>query len=213
MAEQAAAATEEEPVKKSKSGLIKIILGVVLLLLLIAGTMVGTLFAAGFFKPKPPTLTAEERIQLGLESGIPGGGKDGKDGQDGKEGKPALDKDGKPVKVVRKSPEALKVDFSYHQMEREFLVNLTGSKKVMSLQVAAMTRYDQRVVDNLKKHEFALRSVMMDVMRQTTEAELAKPEFRVDLGRKLRDAMNTKLEAFEDFGGVEEVFFTSFIVQ
>jgi flagellar FliL protein len=76
-----------------------------------------------------------------------------------------------------------------------------------------MTRYDQRVVDNLKKHEFALRSVMMDVMRQTTETELAKPEFRVDLGRKLRDAMNTKLESFEDFGGVEEIFFTSFIVQ
>lgn len=207
MAEQAAAAaTEEEPVKKSKSGLIKIILAVVALLVLIAGTMVGTLFAAGFFKPKPPTLTAEERIQLGLES-APAGGKDSK------EGKPELDKDGKPVLKVKKSPDSQKFDFSYHQMEREFLVNLSGSKKVMSLQVAAMTRYDQRVVDNLKKHEFALRSVMMDVMRQTTEAELAKPEFRVDLGRKLRDAMNTKLEAFEDFGGVEEIFFTSFIVQ
>jgi flagellar FliL protein len=204
MAEQAAAATEEEPVKKSKSGLIKIILGVVALLVLIAATMVGTLFAAGFFKPKPPTLTAEERIQLGLESSPAAAGKDGK---------PELDKDGKPVLQAKKSPEAQKFNFTYHQMEREFLVNLMGSKKVMSLQVAAMTRYDQRVVDNLKKHEFALRSVMMDVLRQTTEAELAKPEFRVDLGRKLRDAMNTKLEAFEDFGGVEEIFFTSFIVQ
>jgi len=204
MAEQAAAATEEEPVKKSKSGLIKIILGVVALLVLIAATMVGTLFAAGFFKPKPPTLTAEERIQLGLESAPAATGKDGK---------LELDKDGKPVLQAKKSPEAQKFNFTYHQMEREFLVNLMGSKKVMSLQVAAMTRYDQRVVDNLKKHEFALRSVMMDVLRQTTEAELAKPEFRVDLGRKLRDAMNTKLEAFEDFGGVEEIFFTSFIVQ
>jgi len=173
---------------------------------LIAGTMVGTLFVAGFFKPKPPTLTAEERIQLGLES-APAAGKDGKDG------KPELDKDGKPVLQAKKSPDAQKFNFTYHQMDREFLVNLTGSKKVMSLQVAAMTRYDQRVVDNLKKHEFALRSVMMDVLRQTTEAELAKPEFRVDLGRKLRDAMNTKLESFEDFGGVEEIFFTSFIVQ
>jgi flagellar FliL protein len=210
MAEQAAAATEEEPAKKSKSGLIKIILGVVALLVLIAGTMVGTLFAAGFFKPKPPTLTAEERIQLGLESEPAAGGKDGKDGKDGK---PELEKGGKPVLKSKKSPDAQKFDFTYHQMEREFLVNLTGSKKVMSLQVAAMTRYDQRVVDNLKKHEFALRSVMMDVMRQTTETELAKPEFRVDLGRKLRDAMNTKLESFEDFGGVEEIFFTSFIVQ
>jgi flagellar FliL protein len=207
MAEQAAA-TEEEPVKKSKAGLIKAILAVVGLLVLIAGTMVGTLAAVGFFKPKPPTLTAEERIQLGLEA-APGEAA----GKEGKEGKEAKGKDGKPEKMVRKTPEAQKFDFSYHQMEREFLVNLAGSKKVMSLQVAAMTRYDQRVVDNLKKHEFALRSVMMDVMRQTTEAELTKPEFRVDLARKLRDAMNAKLETFEDFGGVEEVFFTSFIVQ
>ena len=76
-----------------------------------------------------------------------------------------------------------------------------------------MTRYDQRVVDNIKKHEFALRSVMMDVMRQSQEADINKPEFRVDLAKRLRDAMNAQLEKFEEFGGVEDVFFTSFIVQ
>lgn len=209
MAEEVAAVEEEG--KKPKSNLIKIILAVVGLIVVIAGTVVGTLFASGFFKPKPPALTPEERLQLGLEP-VPGGDGHGdahaKDGKDGKDGK-----DAKPGKVTKKSPEAQKFEFSYHQMEREFLVNITGSKKVMSVQVAVMTRYDQRVVDNVKKHEFALRSVMMDVMRQCTEADLAKPDFRVDLGKKLRDAMNTKLEAFEDFGGVEEVFFTSFIVQ
>jgi IMP dehydrogenase len=75
------------------------------------------------------------------------------------------------------------------------------------------TRYDQRVIDNLKKHEFALRSVMMDVMRQSQEGEINKPEFRVDLAKKLRDSMNALLEKYEEFGGVEDVFFTSFIVQ
>ena len=40
------------PNGSGKTTLIKIILGVVALLVLIAGTMVGTLFAAGFFKPK-----------------------------------------------------------------------------------------------------------------------------------------------------------------
>jgi len=210
--EEAAAAPEEGA--KPKSNLIKIILAVVGLIVIVAGTVVGTLFASGFFKPKPPTLTAEERIQLGLEAvpaggdGHGGGGGDGHGDAKGKDGK-----DAKPEKQTKKSPEAQKFEFTYHQMEREFLVNLTGSKKVMSVQVAVMTRYDQRVVDNIKKHEFALRSVMMDVMRQATEAELSKPDFRVDLGRKLRDAMNTKLESFEDFGGIEEVFFTSFIVQ
>ncbi len=204
MAEQVEAAAEEEG-KKPKSNLIKIILAVLGLIVVIAGTVVGTLFAAGFFKPKPATLTAEERIQLGLEASPGGGG-----AAEAKDGK---GKDGKPEKMAKKSPDAQKFDFNYHQMDRDFLVNLTGSKRVMSLQVAVMTRYDQRVIDNLKKHEFALRSVMMDVMRQSTEADLAKPEFRVELGKKLRDAMNTKLESFEDFGGVEEVFFTSFIVQ
>lgn len=209
MAEEVAAVEEEG--KKPKSNLIKIILAVVGLVVVIAGTVVGTLFASGFFKPKPPALTPEERLQLGLEP-VDGHGdahaKDGKEGKDAKDGK-----DAKPGKVTKKSPEAQKFEFSYHQMEREFLVNITGSKKVMSIQVAVMTRYDQRVVENVKKHEFALRSVMMDVMRQTTEADLSKPEFRVELAKKLRDAMNTKLESFEDFGGVEEVFFTSFIVQ
>jgi flagellar FliL protein len=98
-------------------------------------------------------------------------------------------------------------------MEREFLVNVTGSKRVMSIQVAVMTRYDQRVVDNIKKHEFALRSAMMDVMRQSQESDVNKPEFRVELAKKLRDAMNSLLEKYEEFGGVEDVFFTSFIIQ
>lgn len=204
MAEEVAAAAEEGA--KPKSKLIKIILAAVGLIVLVAATVLGTLFASGFFNPKPPALTPEERIQLGLEA-VPGEGGAAKDGK-AKDGK-----DGKPEKMVKKSPDAQKFDFNYHQMEREFLVNISSSKRVMSIQVAVMTRYDQRVVDNIKKHEFALRSVMMDVMRQSTEADLAKPEFRVDLARKLRDAMNTKLETFEDFGGVEEVFFTSFIIQ
>jgi flagellar FliL protein len=205
MAEEAAV-VEEGAEQKPKSKLIPIILGAVGLIVLVAGTMLATLYFTGFFKPKPPTLTAEERIALGLDPEVSAGGKDGKDGKDGK------GKDGKPEKL-KKSPQAERFDFNYFKMENEFLVNVTGSKRVMSIQVAVMTRYDQKVIDNLKKHEFALRSVMMDVMRQSQDADINKPEFRVDLAKKLRDAMNALLEKFEEFGGVEDVFFTSFIVQ
>ena len=205
MAEEAAV-VEEGAEQKPKSKLIPIILGAVGLIVLVAGTMLATLYFTGFFKPKPPTLTAEERIALGLDPEVDAAGKDGK-GKDGKDGK-----DGKPEKL-KKSPQAERFDFNYFKMENEFLVNVTGSKKVMSIQVAVMTRYDQKVIDNLKKHEFALRSVMMDVMRQSQDADINKPEFRVDLAKKLRDAMNALLEKFEEFGGVEDVFFTSFIVQ
>jgi flagellar FliL protein len=200
---EAAAVVEEGAEQKPKSKLIPIILGAVGLIVLVAGTMLATLYFTGFFKPKPPTLTAEERIALGLDPEVDAAGKDGK-GKDGKDGKP---------EKLKKSPQAERFDFNYFKMENEFLVNVTGSKRVMSIQVAVMTRYDQKVIDNLKKHEFALRSVMMDVMRQSQDADINKPEFRVDLAKKLRDAMNALLEKYEEFGGVEDVFFTSFIVQ
>jgi flagellar FliL protein len=55
--------------------------------------------------------------------------------------------------------------------------------------------------------------VALDAMRQMTEADLVKPEFRKELAAKIREEMNAVLQKYEDFGGIEEVFFTSFVVQ
>ena len=197
---------ETEPA--AKKPMLLIIGGIVAVLLLLVAAVVGTMFFTGAFKPKPE-LTAEQLLlqQEAGEAAADGKGEAGKDGK--KDGK----KDGPPGKLTKKSPELTRFDFSYLQLEREFLTNLTGSRKVMSIQVAVMTRYDERVFDNVKKHEFALRSVMMDVMRQTVDADLSKPDFRKELAVRLRDAMNSLLEKYEDFGGIEDVYFTSFIVQ
>ena len=65
----------------------------------------------------------------------------------------------------------------------------------------------------VKKHDFAIRSAVMDVMRLTTDADLVKPEFRKELAVKIRDSVNSLLEKYEDFGGIEEIHFTNFIVQ
>lgn len=197
---------ETEPA--AKKPMLLIIGGIVAVLLLLVAAVVGTMFFTGAFKPKPE-LTAE---QLLLQQEAGEAAADGK-GEAGKNGKKDGKKDGPPGKLTKKSPELTRFDFSYLQLEREFLTNLTGSRKVMSIQVAVMTRYDERVFDNVKKHEFALRSVMMDVMRQTVDADLSKPDFRKELAVRLRDAMNTLLEKYEDFGGIEDVYFTSFIVQ
>ena len=200
---------ETEPA--AKKPMLLIIGGIVAVLLLLVAAVLGTMFFTGAFKPKPE-LTAEQLLlqQEAAEAAADGKGEAGKDGKDGKKGDK---KGGPPGKLTKKSPELTRFDFSYLQLEREFLTNLTGSRKVMSIQVAVMTRYDERVFDNVKKHEFALRSVMMDVMRQTVEADLSKPDFRKELAVRLRDAMNTLLEKYEDFGGIEDVYFTSFIVQ
>jgi len=197
---------ETEPA--AKKPMLLIIGGIVAVLLLLVAAVVGTMYFTGAFKPKPE-LTAE---QLLLQQEAGEAAADGK-GEAGKDGKKGDKKGGPPGKLTKKSPELTRFDFSYLQLEREFLTNLTGSRKVMSIQVAVMTRYDERVFENVKKHEFALRSVMMDVMRQTVDADLSKPDFRKELAVRLRDAMNSLLEKYEDFGGIEDVYFTSFIVQ
>jgi flagellar FliL protein len=191
---------EAEP--KAKKPILLIVGGVVALLLVLVGAVVGTLFATGFFKPKP-VLTAEQMLEGG--GAVDNAGDAVHKDKDGKGGPPA--------KQTKKSPELTRFDYTYMQLDREFLVNLLGSRKVMSVQVAIMTRYDQRVIDNVKRHEFALRSVVMDVMRQTVDTDLNKPEFRKELAVQIRDVMNTLLEKYEDFGGIEDVYFTSFIVQ
>jgi flagellar FliL protein len=197
MAEAAVEEVAEEGAgeKKPKSPIVLIIVGTVGLLVILASTVVGTLFITGFFNPKPVDLEQAEAAA------------------DGQGGKDAKGKDGKPGKKTKESPEIQRFEYTYLQIEREFLVNLSGSKKVMSVQLAVMTHYDDRVFENVKKHEFALRSVIMDVMRQTQEADLVKPDFRKELGGKIRDAINTLLEKYEDFGGIEDVYFTNFIVQ
>jgi len=197
MAEAAVEEVAEEGAgeKKPRNPIVLIIVGVVGLLVILASTVVGTLFITGFFNPKP---VDPEQLEAAA---------------DGQGGKDAKGKDGKPSKKTKEKPEIQRFEYTYLQIEREFLVNLSGSKKVMSVQLAVMTHYDDRVFENVKKHEFALRSVIMDVMRQTQEADLVKPDFRKELGAKIRDAINTLLEKYEDFGGIEDVYFTNFIVQ
>ena len=233
----AAAAGDEAPAK-SKKPIVLIIAGVLALVVIIAGTMVGTLFITGFFSKPPPS--AEQQLLEADGHGAPVADAHGAKPADAHSAKPAEKKppdtpgakpadakgdkkpadakgDKKPAdgppKLNKKSPDSPRFEYTYHQLKRDFLSNLMSSKKVMSIQISIMTRYDERVFENVDKHEAALRSVILDVLRQTTEADLVKPEFRKDLAIKLRDAINSVLEKLEDFGGIEEVFFTSFVVQ
>jgi flagellar protein FliL len=183
---------------KKKSPLIKIIVIALVAILLLVGTVVGTLFVTGFFDKKD-TIAAEEALK-NLESGAAN-----------KAG--ANPADAAPQKVAKESPELQRFENSYMELEKPLVSNLTNTRKVIQLNLAIMTHYDERVFKNAKKHEFALRSVALDVMRQMTEADLAKPEFRKDLAAKIREEMNGILQKYEDFGGIEEVYFTSFVVQ
>ena len=191
-------ADEETEVEvKKKSPLVKIILIAVVAILVLAGTVVGTLFVTGFFDKKD-TSAAEAQLKA-LEQEASGAKNAASEAQ--------------PKKVTKDSPELTRFENHYMELEKELVANLTNSRKVIQVKLAIMTHYDERVFKNVKKHEFALRSTALDVMRQTIDADLSQPDFRKKLAAKIRLELNAVLEKYEDFGGIEEVFFTSFVAQ
>ena len=118
-----------------------------------------------------------------------------------------------PDKDTLETPELTRFENTYKEMERPLVANIVNSRKVMQVKVAIMTHYDDRVVANIEKHDFAIRSEILDVMRTIDEAKLSEDSFRKELAEKLKMAINSVLERYEDFGGVEEVLFTEFVVQ
>lgn len=118
-----------------------------------------------------------------------------------------------PDKVQLDSPELSKFQQSYYQLEKELVVNIANSRKVMQASVAIMTHYDERVISNVEKHSFPLRNAMLIVMSQQTEQSIVDPEFRRLLAEELKLVMNATLEQLEDFGGIEDVYLTEFVVQ
>lgn len=206
MAEEVVETEEAKP----KKPIVMIIVAGLVLLILLAAAIGGTLFATGFFDTKDKK--AAEAALAGMEGKGDKGHGDAKGGKDDGHGKPAAGASS-PQPVAKSPAELQRFEYRYHEMEKDLVANLTGSKKVMQIKLAIMTRYDERVINNIKKHEFALRSIGLDVMRQTKAEEIEMPDFRKRLGEKIRDEMNTALQKLEDFGGIEEIHFTNFIVQ
>ena len=194
MATEAAPAPEEGTEEPKKKKPILLILGAVVgAIVIMVGVAFGTLYFSGYYEKKAELAAMDKLEEL--------------------EAAATKAKDEAPAKLKKEAPEATRFEKNYFQVEKELMTNITGSKKVMVVQLAVMTHYDTRVFDNIKKHEFALRSAMLDVMRQSTEAEVSKPDYRKELALKLKDVMNSMLEEYEDFGGIEEVMFTSFVMQ
>ena len=223
MADEAAAAPEEqvEGEPKKKGPLVKIILIVVAVLLLIGLSVGGTLFATGFFSKKPKEAVDAQLDKLeGHGDGHAAPAADGHAAPAAdSHGKPAVDSHGTPAaepegkELASPEGEAERWKFNYYALEKPLLSNVAGSRKVMQVTLTIMTHYDERVIKNIKTHELALRAGILDVMRQKTEADLLKPDFRKALAEDLRLVINSLLEKYEGFGGIEEVMFTEFVIQ
>ena len=118
-----------------------------------------------------------------------------------------------PQKMSKDTPEEEVFETIYHEFPGTFTTNLAGSRKMLQVGVGVSTQYDDTVMMNVESHQLALRSVILGVISDFSEDDVKGAIGRDKLAAALRDAINGKLEALENFGGVEEVHFTSFVLQ
>ena len=120
---------------------------------------------------------------------------------------------GTPSKLSKATPEQEVFETIYHEFAGTFTTNLAGSRKMLQLGIGLSTQYDDTVMMNVDAHQLALRSIILGVISDFSEDQVRGGEGRELLADALRDAINAKLEELENFGGVEDVHFTSFVLQ
>ena len=118
-----------------------------------------------------------------------------------------------PSKQSKDTPEEEVFETIYHEFPGTFTTNLAGSRKMLQVGVGVSTQYDDTVMMNVESHQLALRSVILGVISDFSEDDVKGATGREKLADALRDGINGKLEALENFGGIEEVHFTSFVLQ
>lgn len=102
---------------------------------------------------------------------------------------------------------------SYFSFTEDFTSNLKNSSALVQISLACSTRRDGRVLMWLKKHELAIRSEVLVVLADTPEEDAFTPEGKQRLEKRLTAAINKVLTQTEGFGGVDAVYFKSFLVQ
>ena len=102
---------------------------------------------------------------------------------------------------------------NYYAMDKEFTSNLQNSAHFVQVGVAVSTPYDDTVIDNLKTNDIAVRSAILMALGDTTEDQVFTADGKRQLQQRLVQAINDTLKQKEGFGGIGNVYFTSFVVQ
>lgn len=194
----------EEDEGGGKGGILKIVLIVFGALLLVALTIIGTLFATGFFSEKSPEEDPEvvfEDMEAELDQTAEGMGG--------------------PSPLTAEIEQKFLI--SYYVFADPFTVNLKGSRKVMQAKIGLSTYYDEPTMFSeeegaegwVPRHLVGIRAEILKVLRMTTEDQLAAPESEKQLLEEIRMVANETLEKYEKTTAapIEEAYFTEFIIQ
>ena len=118
-----------------------------------------------------------------------------------------------PKKKVKKVNVEEKFLTTYYEFPGNFTTNLRESKQFLQITVGVSTQYDEEVMVNVESHQLALRGIVLGVMSEFSQEDVAGREGKQTLADAIKEALNIFLEDKEGFGGVEGIHFTSFVLQ
>ena len=194
---------EEEP---KKSNLLKIIIFLVGGILLIAvGLGIGYFLFGG--EPDPDPSAEVNQIIEGKEAE-----KKKNEDAENKEGEEEGE-DGMIKKNVKAIPEVDTYETTYFEFPGDFTTNLKNSRKFLQVSVGVSTQYDEQVMEVVDSHQLALRSEILSTISDFTEEDISGSEGKKKLSERLMVVLNKKLESLDEFPGIEDVYFTAFILQ
>ena len=118
-----------------------------------------------------------------------------------------------PKKKVKKVNVEEKFLTTYYEFPGNFTTNLRESKKFLQVTVGVSTQYDEEVMINVESHQLAMRGIILGVMSEFSDQDVAGRDGKQSLADAIKEALNEFLLDKEGFGGVEGIHFTSFVIQ
>lgn len=200
------AAPEKKPAGKAK----KIIMISVGALVLLGGGVGAGLYAAGSAhgteeKEDPNRPKLVERSEEHAEEA------EGEGGHGGKEAPPKVG----TISVVSdtQAVDPKKFEITYYPLEQNFTSNLSDGAGFVQVGLSLSTYYDGKVIANLKRQAVPIRSEILMILSEQDGIALSTLQGKQMLQTRLTKGINRVLREHEGFGGIDNVYFTTLVIQ
>ncbi len=102
---------------------------------------------------------------------------------------------------------------TYIPITDNFTSNLAGGGSFVQVGLSLLTYYDEQVPANVETHKVAIRSAVLMTLAEADPLTVTTTEGKQRLRAALTRAINATLTEREGFGGIDSVYFTSFVTQ
>ena len=180
---------------KKKGGKLKKLILLLVALIVIGGGAAGGYFAMGGFR-RHSTETNPDLPQLVVKEGV---------SNEAAEAARERARNGHPDPRIFQS--------TYLPLEGNFTSNLHGGDAFVQIGLGVSTFYDTHVTENVTRNMMAIRSAVIMILSESDPVEITTFQGKQRLKEALKNAINNVLTNREGFGGIDEVYFTSFVTQ